>query len=98
MKALDTTRYTDKSEIINIIFSNKEVLNTSEDHLNLGLDLAKALSLGNLHKQHVLITFKNDKSEILKTIVTVWAVTEKYVILKGGVSLPIKSIVKVDFG
>jgi hypothetical protein len=44
----------------------------------------------------VRIYFINALGEHMETEGTVWAVTEKYVMLKGGNTIPIRAINKVD--
>lgn len=87
----------DKSELFGISFSNEEVLDSSQKQLERSINLMKSLTLGNIYKQHVKISFKNKEGNLLKTIATIWAVTEAYIILKGGLNIPIKSVLEIDF-
>lgn len=58
--------------------------------------LNSAQRLGNEFKSKADITF--DTSEGPKTVsTTVWSVTENYIQLKGGIHIPLKSLIDIDF-
>ncbi len=59
-------------------------------------ELAYAVRLGNEFKGKTAITFQT--SEGSKTVeTTVWSVTENYLQLKGGISIPLNSIIDIHF-
>jgi hypothetical protein len=59
-------------------------------------ELSYAVRLGNEFKGKTTITFET--SEGLRTVqTTVWSLTDKYIVLKGGVTVPLNSIVEVHF-
>lgn len=59
-------------------------------------ELSYAVRLGNEFKGKTTITFAT--SEGPRTVeTTVWSITEKYLHLKGGVILPLNSILEVHF-
>ncbi|MBC8046006.1 MAG: hypothetical protein H7Y00_04375 [Fimbriimonadaceae bacterium] len=80
-----------KEEIPKLEFHNKEVL--SELHLIMRRKqlLTQGMVLGNTYHTKVQIIFEAI-SGILQVETTIWATTEEYVLLKGGVYLPIKCI------
>lgn len=86
----------DKSNINRISFSKEEILNSENAQIERKAKLKRSLTLGNLYKQHVKIKFVNQNKQVLRTFATVWALTEKYVILKGGRMIPLTSIITVD--
>ena len=86
----------DKSHLYGIQYYQEDVLSTLNERLARRKMLAKALILGNIYKQKVSLKFKNRQNTLLSTEATVWAVTESYVILKGHISIPIKSIIGID--
>lgn len=86
----------DKLQLTNLSFSKTDVLNDNTDRFIRNFELNRALRLGNTYKQSVRIYFINALGEHLETEGTVWAVTEKYVMLKGGNTIPIRAIRKVD--
>ena len=52
--------------------------------------------LGNIYRNKVKIYFKSKEgAKMVET--TIWATTDKNVILKGGIAIPIPSINKVGF-
>lgn len=59
-------------------------------------DLNYAVRLGNEYKGKTVITFNTDQGAyVVET--TVWSVTEKMLLLKGGVSIPLNSIIDIHF-
>jgi hypothetical protein len=86
----------DKLQLTNLSFSKTDVLSDNTDRFIRNFELNRALRLGNTYKQSVRIYFINALGEHMETEGTVWAVTEKYVMLKGGNTIPIRAIRKVD--
>ena len=97
MKTQVLNQHVDKADLLSMSFTHIEVLTSTKDQVKRKINLMKSLTLGNLYKQHVHLSFKDKGGVILKTTATVWAVTESYVILKGGLHIPIKSISEIDF-
>ena len=50
---------------------------------------------GNINKNKHIILFRTD-SGILRVNATVWMVGKKYILLKGNLYIPIKSIIEVQ--
>ena len=50
---------------------------------------------GNINKNKHLILFSTD-SGILRVNATVWMVGKKYILLKGNLYIPIKSIIEIE--
>lgn len=92
---LKTIHKIDKSELGNISFKKEEVLNNLTDKAVRKHNLERALVLGNVHKRSVLIQFENILELPLETEGTIWAVTQNHIMLKGGHTIPIKSIFNV---
>lgn len=86
-----------KFDIHNIQFKKEEVFNTELEKYELRTKLVSAMKLGNNHRQKVRIQFLNAANEILEIKAKVWSVTEKYVILKNSIMIPIASIKDVDY-
>ncbi|CAN5275903.1 hypothetical protein BH09BAC1_BH09BAC1_12060 [soil metagenome] len=86
-----------KEQIPGIISLNPmDVLTTDVDRKHRNRMLYLAMILGNGYKSKVQITFESiDGPRRVET--TVWATTEKSVLLKGGVSIPVTSIYKVEY-
>lgn len=89
-----TIQKIEKEEISKLHFRSNEVLQNEEKRLERNQKLIKASILGNLEKGKCKIVFDSSAGcNYVET--TVWAVTDKYVCLKGGVAILITSIVDV---
>jgi hypothetical protein len=81
----------EKEKIENLRFPSTDVLNDPEKVKQMRTDLDRALSLGNLEHSKIKIYFEDDTScKFVET--TVWGVTDKLVILKQGVIIPINRV------
>jgi hypothetical protein len=78
-------------------FAKHEVLKNQQDIDLRRFYLMKAQALGNLYRQKVTITYQLMFGEVQKVQTTVWAVSEHYVTLKGGITIPIHAIMEVEF-
>ncbi|MDI9311721.1 MAG: hypothetical protein QM535_16035 [Limnohabitans sp.] len=83
----------EKEVIDKLHFPENEVLEGKEEILQRNSELERAMSLGNLEHSKTKIYFEDDKSKkVVET--TVWGITDKRVILKKGVVIPIHRIYK----
>lgn len=83
-----------KEMISGFRFPEKDVL-TSKDEMKIRLaDLERALKLGNLEHNKIKIIFE-DMDGLKQVETTVWGVTDKRVILKQGIMIPIHRIYEV---
>jgi hypothetical protein len=81
----------EKENISSLKFPNNEVLVDAEKRNDRMSDLNRALSLGNLEQTKIKIYFEDEHSfKVVET--TVWGVTDKRVILKQGVVIPINRV------
>lgn len=89
--------YPTKKEFLYALkFPDEDVMkNASEKKLRLHY-LKRAMRLGNILKNKVRIYFRDSKNRIIFIHTTVWGVTKNDVILKKGVTIPIKRVVHVD--
>ncbi|MEM8566480.1 MAG: hypothetical protein AAGF85_08455 [Bacteroidota bacterium] len=85
----------DKSELVNITFKKEEVLLNETDRELRNHNLYRGLSLGNIHKRHVIIQFENTLGMPIEVETTIWAVTQNHIMLKGGKTIPIRCIFNV---
>ncbi|TRX61847.1 hypothetical protein FNH22_03470 [Fulvivirga sp. M361] len=92
---VNTITRVDKSNISHLSFRKEEVLYNTSDQAIRQYNLNRGLKLGNLYKRSVLIRFETVNYEPMETEATIWAVTEKYIMLKGGAVIPIKAIINV---
>ncbi len=83
----------EKEAILSLHFPDSEVLQAKEEMIQRDSDLDRALSLGNLEHSKIRIYFEDDTSKKMVET-TIWGVTDKRVILKQGVVIPINRIYK----
>lgn len=87
--------YIKKEKITSLKFKNEEVLESKADQDNRRETLQKARVLGNLYKQKVIICFKDNESA-KHTLATIWHADDEYLSLKGGATIPVKRIYKIE--
>lgn len=84
----------EKEAVAFLKFPDMEVL-TSEDDIKIRTaNLDRALKLGNLEHNKIKIVFEDDNG-IKQVNTTIWGVTDKRIILKKGVVIPINRIHEV---
>lgn len=81
----------EKENISNLRFPETEVLKSKEDILTRARNLERALKLGNLQHSKIKIVFE-DTQGIKQVDTTIWGVTDKRIILKHGILIPIHCI------
>lgn len=97
MQGLTESELIQKETIRNFKFNGtNDVLYFPADKDRRQKDLAKAMILGNSYKKKVRITFETTEGQKLVET-TVWATTEKNVLLKGGLFIPVSCIKEVAF-
>ena len=84
-----------KENIETLKFPSNEVLTDENLIKERNSELTRALSLGNLEHTKIKIYFEDDKSR-KQVETTVWGVTDKRVILKQGVVIPINRVHKIS--
>ena len=85
----------EKENIEALKFPSNEVLTDEKLIEERNSELTRALSLGNLEHTKIKIYFEDDQSRKLVET-TVWGVTDKRVILKQGVVIPINRVHKIS--
>ncbi|OFY87166.1 MAG: hypothetical protein A3F72_16825 [Bacteroidetes bacterium RIFCSPLOWO2_12_FULL_35_15] len=83
-----------KEEISGLHFPNHEVLSCKDAILLRHTNLENALKLGNIENHKIKIIFQ-DNQGLKQVETTIWGVTDKRVILKQGVLIPISCIHEV---
>lgn len=85
----------EKETIENLRFPEGDVLKDSRKIRERHTDLERAMALGNLEHSKIRIYFEDEHScKMVET--TVWGVTDKRVILKQAVGIPIRRIHSVE--
>ena len=87
----------DHSHVSSIKFKKEDALTSAPEKRERMNKLFTAMKLGNNHKQKVRIHFMNVNDQILEIKAKVWSVTEKYVILRNSIAIPISSIRDVNY-
>ena len=83
-----------KEVVVNFHFHKDEVLHTLEEVKLRKYMLERATTLGNAYHAKVRIDFETtDGTKEVDT--TIWATTEKHILLKGGVTIPIHCILDI---
>ena len=83
-----------KESIASLHFPSNEVLDSELAIKNRHKDLERATTLGNIEHSKIKIVFED--SEGLKQVeTTIWATTDRFIVLKGGRYIPINSIIEV---
>ena len=85
----------EKENISGLKFPDTDVLTSKEEIKMRFFNLERALKLGNLEHNKIKIIFE-DSEGIKQVNTTVWGVTDKRVILKQGVVIPIQRIHEVN--
>lgn len=92
---VNTTPITVQKEMISgFRFPEKDVLSSKDDMKIRLADLERALKLGNLEHNKIKIIFE-DIDGVKQVETTVWGVTDKRVILKQGIMIPIHCIYEI---
>jgi hypothetical protein len=84
----------EKETISELKFPENEVLNSADALKIRTASLERAMKLGNLEHNKIKIIFE-DSEGVKQVETTVWGVTDKRVILKQGVVIPINRIHEV---
>lgn len=77
-------------------FGNDDVLKDPSARSRRYYDVNRAAILGNAYRNKARITFCTDAGEIKCVETTIWAYDDKFVLLKSGTFLPLKSIYQID--
>lgn len=85
-----------KENISTLSFTRMDVLDDFEMKRERSSKIHRATSLGNLEKHKVIIFFRDSEGP-KKVFTTIWAHTDNKVILKGGTTIPVSSIIDIRF-
>lgn len=96
MQLISSPRLIDKENIPNLRFPDDDVLTNNSDRKRRMQDLLNANELGDLAQYKVKILFE-DNSGPKKVETTIWKTTDDDVVLKYGIKIPIRRVVKIYF-
>jgi len=86
----------EKEAVVGLKFPTEDVLAEDDAKARRAKQLLKAMSLGNLNKFKVKIAFEDDQN-IKSIYTTIWAITEKNLVLKAGMTVPRHRVHSVEF-
>ncbi len=86
----------EKETISSIKFPKEDVFQDKNKKKTRAYYLNRASQLGNLLKNKVHIYFKDAENNLMRVHTTIWAVTQRSVILKKGAIIPRHRIVYID--
>lgn len=86
-----------KEELANIQFTKEDVLQDPAKVRLRNIYLKKAEKLGNVYKEKVKMIFVTRNGNIFGVETTIWAANEEYITIKGGINIPTKSILEIEF-
>lgn len=86
----------EKEQVLGLRFSSSEVLTDPVLIKQRYFDLQRSQILGNTSRGKVWIYFETADKQVFKVCTTIWAVGEKFISLKRGITIPIASIFKID--
>lgn len=86
----------EKEIVPDLRFPATDVLSSEAERIDRQQSLMTGLSLGNGARRKVKIVFSD--TECIKQVeTTIWAITEKNVVLKRGACIPIHRVMQVSF-
>ena len=94
---MNTANLIEKEIIPGLHFAESEVLTSESEIKKRREKLKRATMLGNAYKSKVKIFFKTKDQHVKKVETTTWAVGDEFISLKAGTSIPIHSILDIEF-
>ena len=94
MKLIKNIQIIEKEQIKFLKFPKEDVLRRVNDKKSRFVELNRALYLGNLEHEKVRITFQDDIGR-KRVETTIWGVTDKSVILKRAIIIPLARIISI---
>lgn len=92
---METALLIQKEDVANLRFPKEEVLINDGDKRILHKKLEQATALGNVDHYKIKIFFK-DTEGLKKVETTIWATGEQNIVLKQGITIPIRRIVDIE--
>lgn len=89
-------RVLEKEQVLGLRFSTADVLSDHASIQQRYVDLLRSQILGNISRGKVWIYFETADKQAFKIYTTIWAVGDKFISLKKGITIPISSISKID--
>ena len=91
---MSAARKIDQQELLKVIFKNEQKMYIQEQVKTRDQKVYMAMLMGNHHYDNVRILFDTEDGEREITS-RIWARTDKFVVLKGGVFIPIGAVIDI---
>jgi len=91
---MSAARKIDKQELLKVVFKNEETMYIQEQVKSRDQKLYMAMLMGNHYYDNVRILFDTEEGEREITS-RIWARTDKFVVLKGGMFIPIGAVIDI---
>jgi uncharacterized protein (UPF0248 family) len=92
---MEVATLVEKELIDSLHFPKGDVLFSKEEQLIRAASLDRAMRLGNVSHSKLNIYFEDvEGAKVVCT--TIWGVTERYIILKKNITIPIHRILKIN--
>jgi hypothetical protein len=91
---MDNALKVNKEDISGFQFVSFDVLDNAEQRMQRKVDLEEAMKVSNTDKAKSIVYFMTEGG-IRFVETTIWAVTDEQVVFKGGVFIPVNSVLKV---
>lgn len=91
----NTFKLVQKEDIANFHFPKEEILKSESLRKARTESIERAIALGNLEHQKVVIYFSDDNGQ-KRVETTIWAVTDTAIVLKQNTILPVYRIHKLE--
>jgi hypothetical protein len=86
-----------KEEVGTLRFSADDVLTEVADRRVRAHNIERACTLGNAHHGKVVMHFRTADGHLYRLETTVWACDDRYITLKAGATLPVRSVTEIEF-
>ncbi|MFT5892829.1 MAG: hypothetical protein ACI9Y7_002944 [Dokdonia sp.] len=87
---------TKKEFLYALKFTKEDVIKTRQEKELRLYSINRGMLLGNVVQNKVRIYFKDSLNRVIFIYTTIWGVTKNDIILKKGITIPIKSIIEID--
>jgi hypothetical protein len=84
----------EKQDLLEVIFKNEEKMYIQGEIKTRDQKLYMAMLMGNNHYDNVRIVFNTEDGE-REIMSRIWARTDKFVVLKGGMFIPIGAVIDI---
>ena len=84
----------EQTELLKVVFKKEDTMYIQEEIKSRDQKLYMAKLMGNNHYDNVRIVFNTEDGE-LEIVSRIWARTDKYVVLKGGMFIPIGAVIDI---